>query len=81
MKYNTKRSFKKSKSKRSKSKKSKSKQFYLLCKKYTHSNKNKKYISSGGASLIPTSVPSNVTLPMIIDTNQKVYSCTLIPGQ
>jgi|LauGreDrversion4_1035100.scaffolds.fasta_scaffold83703_2 hypothetical protein len=77
MKYITKRNCRKRNNKSRKYKNSK--RVYLLCKKYKYSNKNnKKYKLKGGAT---TSVPSNVSLPMMIDANQKVYSCTLVPGQ
>ena len=79
MKYITKRNCKKRNNKSRKYKKSN--RVYLLCKKYKYSNKNKKYKLKGGVGNAPTQIPSNVTLPMMIDANQKVYSCTLVPGQ
>lgn len=78
MKYITKRNCKKRNNKSRKYKKSN--RPYLLCKKYKYSNKNK-YKLKGGVGNAPTQIPSNVTLPMMIDANQKVYSCTLVPGQ
>ena len=91
MKNKTKRNYNKNKSKNKSKSKSKSKrQSYLVNKKYncvrlTRKNiNNKRYkgggnIPQGGIPPATTPVPSNVTLPMIIDKNQIAYSCTPVP--